>query len=250
MVELSNNDNVSNNAMIRQVANGISSQSNYLETALGDRDSGMEAPGEHHYQNNDNAAVELSPTMENPRIERGSVDDCLHISSRSAEEKEGEEDIFVCTLCYSNYSSRCVDRRYPFLTNDPRDPLEIMIMEECDNTFRIPSQSQYCFFNIEDLKHHTEMHHLDPLLNESNPNLLESLYDDDDKVRTMTTTTKQFAHDPIECRTHCLPRRQWGRHLLVLNVSPFSFGVKTPLQLLSTDFKDRYQMYGCLLLLH
>ena len=175
MVELSNN--VSNNAMMRQVANGISSQSNYLETALGDRDSGMEAPGEHHYQNNDNAAVEVSPAMamENPRIERGSADDCLHISSRSAEEKEGEEDIFVCTLCYSNYSARCVHRRYPFLTNDPRDPLEIMIMEECDNTFRIPSQSQYCFFNIEDLKHHTEMHHLDPLLNESNPNLLESL---------------------------------------------------------------------------
>jgi hypothetical protein len=115
--------------------------------------------------------------MENPRIERGSVDVCLHISSRSAEEKEGEEDIFVCTLCYSNYSSRCMDRRYPFLTNDNdprgRDPLEIM--EECDNTFRIPSQSQYCFFNIEDLKHHTEMHHLDPLLNESNHNnLLES----------------------------------------------------------------------------
>ena len=101
------------------------------------------------------------------------------------------------------------------------------------------------------------MHHQDPLLNESNADLLESLCDDDDKVRTMaTTTTKQFAHDPIECRTHCLPRRQWGRHLLVheyffqLNVSPFSFGVKTPLQLLSTDFKDRYQMYGCLLLLH
>ena len=40
MVELSNN--VSNNAMMRQVANGISSQSHYLETA--DRDSGMEAP--------------------------------------------------------------------------------------------------------------------------------------------------------------------------------------------------------------
>ena len=148
-----------------------------------------------------------------------------------------------------------MNRRYPFLTNDPRarDPLEIM--EECDNTFRIPSQ--YCFFNIEELKHHTEMHHLNPLLNENNPNnLLESLYYDDDKVRTMTTTTKQFAHDPIECRTHCLPRRQWGRHLLVheyffkLNVSPFFFGVKTPLQLLSTDFKDRYQMYGCLLLLH
>ena len=215
----------------------------------------MEAPGERHYQNNDNAAVELSPTMENPRIERGSVDDCLHISSRSAEEKEGEEDIFVCTLCYSNYSARCVHRRYPFLPNDPRDPLEIMMMEECDNTFRIPSQ--YCFFNIEELKHHTEMHHLNPLLNENNPNnLLESLYYDDDKVRTMTTTTKQFAHDPIECRTHCLRRRQWGWHLLVheyffkLNVSPFFFGVKTPLQLLSTDFKDRYQMYGCLLLLH
>ena len=55
MVELSNN--VSNNAMMRQVANGISSQSNYLETALGDRDSGMEAPGDHHYQNNDNAVL-------------------------------------------------------------------------------------------------------------------------------------------------------------------------------------------------
>jgi hypothetical protein len=42
---------------------------------------------------------------------------------------------------------------------------------------------------------------------------------------------------------------QWAWHLLVheyffkLNVSPFFFGVKTPLQLLtiSTDFKDRYQ---------
>ena len=68
-------NNVSTNAMIRQVANGISSQSNYLETALGDRDSGMEAPGEHHYQNNDNAAVEVSPAMENLRIERGSVGD-------------------------------------------------------------------------------------------------------------------------------------------------------------------------------
>ena len=46
MVELSNN--VSKNAMMRQVADGISSQSNYLETALGERDSGMEeAPEEH-----------------------------------------------------------------------------------------------------------------------------------------------------------------------------------------------------------
>jgi hypothetical protein len=215
---MSNNVSNNANAMMRQVANGISFRSNHLETALGERDSGMEAPGagEHHYQ-----TVELSPIpiMENPRIERGSVDDCLYISSTSAEEKEDEEDIFVCicTLCYSNYSARCVDRRYPFLTNDPRDPLEIMEpMEECDNTFRIPSQ--YCFFNIEELKHHTEMHHPDPLLNESNPNnLLESLYDDDDKVRTMTmtTTTKQFAHDPSACRTHCLPRRQWGWHLLV-----------------------------------
>ena len=126
----------------------------------------------------------------------------MHFSSTSAEEKEDEEDIFVCTLCYSNYSSRCLDRRYPFLTSDPRDPLEIMIMEECDNTFRIPSQ--YCFFNIEELKHHTEMHHLDPLLNESNPNLLESLYDDDDKVRTMTTTQNslhmiQLSAIPIAC---------------------------------------------------
>jgi hypothetical protein len=35
--------------MMRQVANGISSQSNYLETTLGERDSGMEeAPEEHH----------------------------------------------------------------------------------------------------------------------------------------------------------------------------------------------------------
>jgi hypothetical protein len=71
--------------MIWQVANGISSQSNYLEAALGERDSGLdEASGEHLYQNqnNDNAAVEveLSPTMENPRIDGGSVDDCLPIS--------------------------------------------------------------------------------------------------------------------------------------------------------------------------
>ena len=189
----------------RLLLNGSFSQSNYLKTALGERDSGMdEAPGEHHYQNNDNAAVELSQTMENTRIERGSVGvgDWFHISSTSAEEKEDEEDIFVCTLCYSNYSARCVHRRYPFLPNDPRDPLEIMIMEECDNTFRIPSQ--YCFFNIEELKHHTEMHHLNPLLNESNPNLLESLYDDDDKVRTMTATQNslhmiQLSAIPIAC---------------------------------------------------
>jgi hypothetical protein len=90
--------------------------------------------------------------MENYRIGGGSVGDHLHISSTSAEAKEDEEDIFVCTLCYSNYSSRSVDRTYPFLTNDPRDPLEIM--EECDNTYPMPSQ--YCFFNIEELKHHTE----------------------------------------------------------------------------------------------
>ena len=58
------------------------------------------------YQSNDNAAVEVSPAMENLRIERGSVDDCLHISSTSAEEKEDEEVIiFVCTLCYSKHSS-------------------------------------------------------------------------------------------------------------------------------------------------
>ena len=42
-------NNVSNNAMMRQVANGISFRSNHLETALGERDSGMEeAPEEHH----------------------------------------------------------------------------------------------------------------------------------------------------------------------------------------------------------
>ena len=75
-------------------------------------------------------------------------------------------------------------------------------MEECDNTFRIPSQ--YCFFNIEELKQHTEMHHLHPLLNESNVNLLERLYDDDDKVRTMTTTQNslhmiQLSAIPIAC---------------------------------------------------
>jgi hypothetical protein len=185
-------NNVSTNAMIRQVANGISSQSNYLEAALGGRSSGLdEASGEYLYQNNDNAAVELSPAMENPRIDRGSVGDCLYISSTSAEDKEDEEDIFVCKLCHSKHSPRCVDRTYPFLTNDPRDSLEIM--EECDNTYGIPSQ--YCFFNIEELKQHTEMHHLDPLLNESNANLLEGLYDYDDDdnvrfVRTMTPTTK------------------------------------------------------------
>jgi hypothetical protein len=114
MVELqagadnSMSNNVSNNAMMRQVANGIFSQSNYLKTALGERDSGVdEAPGEHHYHNNDNAAVELSPTMENPRIERGSVGvgDCFHISSTSAEEKEDEEDIlFVrCVIRITRY---------------------------------------------------------------------------------------------------------------------------------------------------
>ena len=56
-------------------------------------------------------------------------------------------------------------------------------MEECDNTYGIPSQ--YCFFNIEELNQHTEMHHLHPLplLSESNANLLESLYDDDDNER-------------------------------------------------------------------
>ena len=44
-------DNVSKNAMMRQVADGISSQSqsNYLETRLGERDSGMEEAPEEHY---------------------------------------------------------------------------------------------------------------------------------------------------------------------------------------------------------
>jgi hypothetical protein len=113
-----------------------------------------------------------------------------------------------------------VDSRYPFLTNDPRDPLELEIIEECDNTYDIPSP--YCFFNIEELKHHTERHHLHPLLNESNANLMESLYDDDDDdkcapVLTTTTRTKQLAHDPSACRTHCLPQWQLelGWHFLV-----------------------------------
>ena len=84
-----------------------------------------EASVEHLYLNNNNAAVELSPAAtENLRIDGGSVDDHLHISSTSAEEKEDCDDIFVCTFCHSKHSSssRCVDRRYPFLTNDPRDP--------------------------------------------------------------------------------------------------------------------------------
>jgi hypothetical protein len=101
-------------------------------------------------------------------------------------------------------------------------------MEECDNTFRIPSQ--YFFFNIEELKHHTEIHHLDPLLNESNPDLLESLYDDDDNVRTMTTTTKQFAHDPIEGTC------SYMNIFLVL-----LFGVKTPLQFTINRFQFQGQ---------
>ena len=50
-------------------------------------------------------------------------------------------------------------------------------MEECDNTYGVPSQ--YCFCNIEETKQHTEMQHLDPQLNESNANLMTSLYDDD-----------------------------------------------------------------------
>jgi hypothetical protein len=51
-------------------------KSNYLEAALGERDSGMdEASGEHLYLNNNNAAVELSPAAtENLRIDGGSVD--------------------------------------------------------------------------------------------------------------------------------------------------------------------------------
>ena len=53
-------NNVSNNVMIWQVANGISSQSNYLEAALGGRNSGIdEASGENLYPKNDKAAVEL-----------------------------------------------------------------------------------------------------------------------------------------------------------------------------------------------
>ena len=58
---------------------------------MGGRNSGLdEASGEHLYLNNDNAAVELSPAMENLRIDRGIVGDHLHISSTSAEEKEDE----------------------------------------------------------------------------------------------------------------------------------------------------------------
>jgi hypothetical protein len=60
----------------------ISSQSNYSEAILGGRNSGLdEALGEHHYLNNDNAAVDLSPAIENVRIDRGSVGGHLHISS-------------------------------------------------------------------------------------------------------------------------------------------------------------------------
>jgi hypothetical protein len=127
----------------------------------------------------------------------------LHITSTSAKEKEDEEVIiFVCTLCHSNHSSRCVDRTYPFLTNDPREPLKIM--EECDNTYDC-ILFQYCFFNIEELKQHThtERYHLHPLLNESNANLLERLHDDEDDKRfvlSITTTTKQLAHVPSVCR--------------------------------------------------
>jgi hypothetical protein len=88
-------------------------------------------------------------------------------------------------------------------------------MEEFDNTYGC-ILSQYCFFNIEELKQHThtERHRLHPLLNESNANLLERLHDDDDddddnerSVLTITTTTTQLAHGPIECR------RGW--HLLI-----------------------------------
>ena len=48
--------------------------------------------------NNDNAAVELSPAMENLRIDRENVGDHLHISSTSAEENEDEEKINLFLL--------------------------------------------------------------------------------------------------------------------------------------------------------
>ena len=117
------------------------------------------ASGEHLHLNDCNAVVELlSPVMENLRIDKGSVGDIgihLPISSTSAEEKEDEENIYVCMLSYSKYSSRRVDKRCPFLAHDTKDPLQIM--EECDDTYGIPFQ--YCFFNMEELKQHTESHH-------------------------------------------------------------------------------------------
>ena len=86
---------------MRQVANDISTQSNSLETALGEGILEWKRHRKSIYQSNDNAAVEVSPAMENLRIERA-----LHISSTSTEEKEDEEVIiFVCTLCYSKHSS-------------------------------------------------------------------------------------------------------------------------------------------------
>ena len=120
--------------MMRQVANDISTQSNSLETALGERDSGMEeAPEEHLSKQWQRCCWGESGNGESSNRKRK----CwwpLHITSTSAKEKEDEEVIiFVCTLCHSNHSSRCVDRTYPFLTNDPREPLQIM--EECDNTY-------------------------------------------------------------------------------------------------------------------
>ena len=60
---------------MRQVANDISTQSNSLETALGEGILEWKRHRKSIYQSNDNAAVEVSPAMENLRIERGSVGD-------------------------------------------------------------------------------------------------------------------------------------------------------------------------------
>ena len=198
---------------MRQVANDISTQSNSLETALGERDSGMEeAPEEHLSKQWQRCCWGESGNGESSN--RKSIAHLFHVYRR--ERRWGSYNFCLYVVLFETLVT-CVDRTNPLLTNDPREPLQIM--EECDNTYDC-ILFQYCFFNIEELKQHThtERHHLHPLLNESNANSLERLHDDDDNERfvlAITTTTKQLAHGPSACRPHRLPRRRWGWHLLI-----------------------------------
>jgi hypothetical protein len=85
----STSNNVPNNAMIHQAVNGISSQPSYLEAVLGGRNSGLDEDSREDLNlNNDNTAVELSPAMENLRMDKGSIGDHLHISSHLQKRKK------------------------------------------------------------------------------------------------------------------------------------------------------------------
>lgn len=140
----------SNNAVIRQDINGISSQSSYLEAKLGEKIHWMWHRKSIFILT---MITLLSTWVRQRRIFEEILGSFTHLFNvRRRERRRGR---YMCVCCIFDNSSRCVDRRYPFLiTHDPRYPLEIM--EDFDSTHGI--WSQYCFFNIENLKQHRVTH--------------------------------------------------------------------------------------------